>query len=126
MPYSRPAILVVDDEVDARSFLFSLLDSEGFPVTTCEGWNDALRYVAQHKPAVVVSDVRMPDMDGMELLSKIKHLSPGTLVILVSAYADDAMYWETLERGGENLLTKPFRNEELLRAVQEALKEVEP
>ncbi|MBI3098748.1 MAG: response regulator [Planctomycetes bacterium] len=119
----KPLILVVDDELDARLFLFSLLESDGFLVATSSSADEALKYVARNHPDLVLSDVRMPDVEGLELLSEIKRLSPRTRVVLLSAYADWPMYSEAVEKGGDDLLLKPSKNEEILRTVHRVLEE---
>lgn len=125
MTNERRLILVVDDEMDTRTFLYSLLDNEGYRVATCAEALEAIKYVARSKPDVVISDVRMPGIEGMELLAKVKQVSPKTHVILISAYGDWSMYMEALERGGDDLLLKPFTNEELLRTVGWVLQKTE-
>lgn len=122
----KPLILIVDDELDPRLFLYSLLDSEGYDVATCDGPYDALWYVSHHKPNIVIADVRMPSIDGLELLSKIREMAPQTRVILYSAYSTPKLVLETLERGGVDLVSKGVSNEEILRVVRRALEEVTP
>lgn len=124
MMNGKPLILVVDDELDARLFLYSLLESDGFLVATSSNADEALKYVARNHPDLVLSDVRMPDLEGLELLTEIKRLSPRTRVVLLSAYADWPMYSEAVEKGGDDLLLKPSKNEEILRTVHRVLEEV--
>lgn len=124
MMNGKPLILVVDDELDARLFLYSLLESDGYLVATSSNADEALKYVARNHPDLVLTDVRMPDVEGLELLSEIKRLSPQTRVVLLSAYADWPMYSEAVEKGGDDLLLKPSKNEEILRTVHRVLEEV--
>lgn len=118
---TKALVLVVDDEMDARIFLYSLLDSEGYHVATCASAFEALRTVIRRRPEVVIADVRMPEIEGVELLVKIRKVSPETRVILYSAYGDWPMYFETLEKGGDDLLLKPSTGEEILRTVRRVL-----
>lgn len=117
----KPHVLVVDDELDTRTYLFSILESEGYSVGTASDGMEALKYVSKNKPDAVVSDVRMPEIEGLELLSKIRFVSPQTHVILITAYADAATVLEVIEKGGDDLLLKPFRNEELLASLRRSL-----
>ncbi len=117
----KPLILVVDDEIDPRIFLFELLESEGFNVATCEGAFDAQEFIAREKPALVITDFRMPQVDGLQLLSKIRIASPQTRVILYSAFADWKMFFEALDRGGVDVIPKGASNAEILRVVKRAL-----
>ncbi len=123
---AKPLILVVDDEVDPRIFLFELLESEGYSVATCEGAFDAEAFIARQKPAVVITDVRMPNVDGLHLLSRIRVASPTTRVILYSAFADWGMFFDTLDRGGVDLIPKGASNAEILRVVRRAIAEIPP
>ncbi len=123
--HENERILVVDDELDSRTFLFSLLDNEGYLVATASNGIEALKYVARERPRLVISDVRMPEMEGLELLEKIKAVAPETSVILLSAYADWPLFFDAMARGGSDALLKPCRNEELLRAVERTLETAE-
>lgn len=113
-----PLLLVVDDEDDARIFLSSLLLSEGYRVASFQDGLEALRYLARARPDLVITDVRMPGLDGLELLEKIREAAPGTPVLAWSAYADWRLLRDTLVRGGVELLSKPASNEAILRAVE--------
>ncbi len=119
----QPFILVVDDEEDPRSALYELLASEGFRVATCENAFEALKTVAKEKPALVITDLRMPIIDGMELLSKIKYASPATRVIVYTAYGDWSRFMETLDRGGYDLLAKGASNAQILSVVRHCLED---
>jgi len=120
MTDEKPLILVVDDEGDPRVFLFELLESEGYRVATCPDGFEAMKMVARLRPALVISDVRMPGMDGLELLDEIRRTSPETRVILLTAYGTNEMFKEALRRGGSTLLNKPCSNRDLLEAVKRA------
>lgn len=117
MAEEKAYILVVDDESDTLLYLYDLLSSEGFHVEGSSSAQDALDFFRRRVPDVVITDVRMPEMDGLELLERIKRVAPRTRVILLSAFSDDVMRKETIEKGGDALLNKPLRNEDLLRAV---------
>jgi CheY-like chemotaxis protein len=117
----KPLILIVDDEFDSRLYLSDLLREEGYRVISAGNGFDALELLAQERPGIVISDVRMPEMDGIELLRRIKGDSPGTHVLLLSVYADWPMFLGALAQGCEDVLPKPFRNEDFLRAVSRVL-----
>ena len=126
MDKTKPLVLVVDDEMDTRVFLYSLLDSAGYRVATCTQGLEALDYVAQNRPDLVVSDVRMPEIEGLEVLAKVKYMSPETRVLLITAFPEAGLRREALEAGGEDVLYKPFTNEAFLASVARALERVEP
>jgi CheY-like chemotaxis protein len=121
MADEKPHILVVDDESDTLLFLYDLLSGEGFHVEGVSRPLDALGYVLRRRPAAVVADVRMPEMDGLELLERIKQVAPKTRVILLSAFGDEGMRQETIRKGGEDFIHKPFRGEDLLRSLGRVL-----
>jgi CheY-like chemotaxis protein len=125
MVTEKPLIVVVDDESDSLAFLFDLLHNEGYRVVPTSSPLDALEQVARRKPRLLISDLRMPDLDGMELLDRVKGSSPGTRVILLTAYGSRATREDVIRRGGDAMLLKPSSNEEILKAVRRALREVE-
>jgi len=116
-----PYILVVDDESDSLTFLFDLLHNEGYRVIPKSGAFDALAEVSRSRPWLLISDLRMPDLDGMELLERVKKVSPQTRVILLTAYGTKDLAREVARRGGEAVLLKPSTNAEILGAVRKAL-----
>jgi len=85
MVTEKPLILVVDDESDSLAFLFDLLHNEGYRVLPASSPLDALELVVKRKPGLIISDLRMPDLDGMELLDRVKAISPRSRVILLTA-----------------------------------------
>jgi CheY-like chemotaxis protein len=125
MNMEKPLILVVDDESDSLAYLFDLLHNEGYRVLPTSSPLEALEHAAKKKPQLIISDFRMPDLDGMELLERVKTLSPKTRVILLTAYGDWGMLQDVVRKGGEAMLLKPSSNEEILWSVQKALGEVE-
>jgi len=126
MRTEKPLILIVDDESDSLAYLFDLLHNEGYRVLPTSSPFEALEHTATKKPKLVITDLRMPDVDGMELLERVRSISPGTRVILLTAYGDLRTHQELVQKGGETLLLKPSSNEEILRAVRMALEEEKP
>jgi len=120
----QPLILVVDDESDSLAYLFDLLHNEGYRVLPTPSALEALAQIAKRKPKLVISDLRMPDLDGLELLDRVKRDSPQTRVLLLTAYGTQAMCEDVLRRGGEAMLIKPSSSGEILRAVRRALEGV--
>jgi CheY-like chemotaxis protein len=117
----RPLILIVDDESDSLTFLFDLLHNEHYRVLPTSSGAEALAEVRLRKPSLVVSDLRMPDLDGLELLDLVKRESPDTRVLLLTAYGTREMTEEVVRLGAEAMLLKPSSNAEILRAVRKAL-----
>jgi len=111
-------ILVVDDEPALRFALEELLESRGMQVVAVDSAVAAL--AALDGIDAVVSDFAMPDMDGMELLEKIRTADSSLPVILVTAHGSERLAVRALKRGAYDYLTKPFDNDELLHAVERA------
>jgi CheY-like chemotaxis protein len=126
MTSEPPYILIVDDESDSLTFLFDLLHNEGYRVIPKSGALEALSEIARRRPWLVISDLRMPDVDGLELLDRIRKEAPQTRVILLTAYGTKDLAKDVARRGGEAVLLKPSTNTEILRAVRKALEDPLP
>jgi len=100
-------ILVVDDEAMARKLLKDFLEVKGYDVITASGGKEALEKIKE-RPDIVLLDIMMPDMHGMEVLDKIKETSPSTVVIMVTALAENAIGVESIKRGAFDFVTKPI------------------
>ena len=100
-------ILVVDDEAMARKLLKDFLEVKGYDVITASGGKEALEKIKEG-PDIVLLDIMMPDMNGMEVLDKIKETSPSTVVIMVTALAENAIGVESIKRGAFDFVTKPI------------------
>lgn len=121
MPTERPLILVLDKDSDELTDLYSMLDSEGYLVATCLTEIDALKYVSQWKPGLVIISTRGPSAEEMSLLQDIKRESPATHVVVLSLHGEWPTYLEILERGGDDLLLKPCKNKEVLETVRKVV-----
>ena len=117
----KERILVVDDDLGQRSLLESFLRSHGFEVTTAASGDEALTFLERNDWALLVSDVRMPGLSGLDLLHLVRQNSPTLPVLLVTAYADIRDAVGAMRSGAVNYLEKPIDLDELLRAVREAL-----
>jgi CheY-like chemotaxis protein len=116
-------ILVVDDEKTVAFFLGETLDELGLEYqvqTACSG-EDALRKIAVESFDLIITDLRMPGMSGLDLLSQVREISPGTRTILITAYGDDEVEAEARRLGVYDYITKPFQMEKFTRMVQRAL-----
>ena len=103
-------ILVVDDEASARSGLEKLLRLAGYAVDTAKDSQAALAIAAERPPEIVVTDLRMPVMDGMTLLRKLHEHDAELPVIVATAYGDVASAVEAMRAGATDYLTKPISN----------------
>lgn len=114
-------ILVVDDEISMREFLAILLEREGYSVDQSECAETALRYLDNVNYDLVVSDVKMPGLDGISLLARIKESSPDTAVLLMTAFSTAEQAVEAMKLGAYDYIAKPFNVEEIKILVGNAL-----
>jgi PAS domain S-box-containing protein len=120
---SKPRVLLVDDNRDMREYVRRLLNSR-FEVTTAENGRQALEKVNQQIPALVLSDVMMPEMDGLQLLAALRE-NPATSsvpVVLLSARAGEESLIEGMLSGADDYVVKPFTARELLARVEAHIK----
>ncbi|MBC7324145.1 MAG: response regulator [Moorella sp. (in: Bacteria)] len=121
-----PRILIVDDQHGVRSLLQLVFQEEGYEVAVAVNGREALHQVERWHPDVVVMDVRMPVMGGLEALPRIKALSPNTAVIIMSAYVEAKTLPEVWRLGASDFIYKPFDLEELKAKARGVLCEKEP
>ncbi|MDP6364644.1 MAG: sigma-54 dependent transcriptional regulator [Nitrospinota bacterium] len=119
MPGER--ILVVDDEERMLQLLDKLLTGEGYEVRTASSAGEALRILGETDYNLVISDVRMPGMDGMSLLRSLGEQGSAAAVIMMTAYASVTAAVEAIQAGAFDYLTKPFKIDEMLLAVRQSL-----
>jgi DNA-binding response OmpR family regulator len=110
-------VLVVDDELEVRQVLFEFLSSRGYDVSTASGGAEAVAVVETIKPDLVLLDVAMPDMDGVETLKRIVAIEPALAVIMVTANADISTTSKLLALGAVDYVPKPFDLDYLDQAV---------
>jgi len=122
MAEAGPRILVVDDEPNITELVAMALRYEGFTVNTAAGGRDALAKVASWKPALVILDVMLPDLDGLEVLRRLGSNGRRPPVIFLTARdaTEDKVHGLTL--GGDDYVTKPFSVEELVARVRVVLR----
>ncbi len=117
----RARILVVDDELSMREFLSILLEGEGYQVDQAENAEEALRLIGEQRYEMVISDVLMPGLGGIELLSRIKSESPETVVLMITAFTTAEQAVEAMKLGAYDYIGKPFKVEEVKVLVKNAL-----
>lgn len=117
----RWRILVVDDEPDMLENVARILRRSSHQCITAASGQEALALVEREHPDLILTDLRMPGMDGLVLLRTVKRLFPPTPVVVFTAYASDAAAREAAEAGAVGFLVKPFTGAELLQTVQQAL-----
>ena len=118
---NKAKILVVDDEATARSGLSKLLGQEGYTVETAADGLLALEAIAESAPALIITDLKMPNLDGMGLLAKLREQNLDIPAIVTTAFGEVSVAVQAMRAGAEDYLTKPIDFDALLLAVERAL-----
>ncbi len=113
-------ILVVDDERAVR-YSFERAFEDEYLIVTAENGLEALDKVKEERPDIVLMDIKMPELNGIEALTRIKELSFNTPVIIMTAFGDTDTAIEAMKEGAYDYITKPFENEELRMIIERAL-----
>ncbi len=100
-------ILVVDDEIEVCLALEEFLILKGYKVFTAQNGQDAVITVTEHAPHIVLLDIIMPGLSGIETLEEIKRISPQTGVVMITAVTDEALGNKALKLGADDFITKP-------------------
>ena len=119
-PAAAPTVLVIDDEVGILDTIRILLKSEGFTPYTALGGKKGLEQIAALKPELILTDVRMPDVTGLDILASVRAHDPEAIVILMTAQASLQSAIGAVNNGAFYYIQKPFRNEELVTIVRRA------
>ncbi len=114
-------VYVVDDEVEIRNSICQFLDLENIKNAACEEGSVLLNQIHRDSSAIVISDIRMPNMDGIELLKNVMAIDPNMPVILITGHGDVQMAVDAMRKGAYDFLEKPFDPEQLLAQVKRAI-----
>ena len=114
-------ILIVDDEPMICDILARRLAKEGYTCVRANNGREALHYFNQDAFSLMISDIKMPDMDGIELLRKVKAMSPRMMVILMTAYPEIDMAVEAMRLGAYDFITKPITLDLVVLSIKNAL-----
>jgi DNA-binding NtrC family response regulator len=120
-PIAEATILVVDDELLIRETLVEYLCQEGFTVVACSSGEEALEQAGERRFDIVLCDVHLPGLDGLELLDRLQRISPETFVLLITAYATVENAVEAFQRGAHDYLMKPILLDEVLSKIRRLL-----
>ncbi len=115
----RPkTILIVDDDVDIIRIVSAMLAGHGWRVLTATEGPEALRIVRAERPDLVLLDIMMPRMNGIEVLKEARRIAPGIRIIMITAFGDVGSYLESMDLGACEYVNKPFETEELLAMIR--------
>ncbi|MEJ2658955.1 MAG: sigma-54 dependent transcriptional regulator [Desulfobacterales bacterium] len=122
MENNTPHILVVDDELSMRELLDVMLTKEGYRVTCAENGRNAISLIQKNNFDLLLCDIRLGDITGIEVLKALRNQNRDTVVIMISAYATTEAAVEAMNEGAYDFVPKPFNNEELKQTIRNALK----
>lgn len=118
---SEAVIHVIDDDEAAREALAFLIDCAGYPVRTYESATRFLEHAANLEPGCIVTDVRMPEMSGIELIERLKEIGLAEPVIVITGHADVPMAIQAMKQGVADFIEKPFSDEAIIGAIRQAV-----
>jgi DNA-binding NtrC family response regulator len=120
-----PRILIVDDEKHICTAIAALVKGEGFQSLIAQDGNAGLKLIRSEAPDMMLVDIRMPEMDGMEVMRQAKDLDPDLPVVIITAYAEIHGAVKAIKAGAHDYLSKPFDNQDVIRVIHRALAERE-
>ena len=121
MKQNKYKILLVEDEANIRNLVATMLDTAGYQTIFADSGADAMTMYASHLPDLIILDLGLPDMDGMQILDSVRQNSL-TPIIVLSARTNEVDKIAALDRGANDYVTKPFGSGELLARVRAALR----
>ncbi len=116
------SILIVDDDSSVLESSAELLKGYGYSVISCNNSDDAIARLKENKIDVVLTDIRMPVVSGIELLEQIQNLHIGVPVILMTAYAELDIAINAMGKGAFDFIVKPYKSELLVHSIEMAVK----
>jgi FixJ family two-component response regulator len=114
-------ILIVDDDIDMQTILSDTLELEGYKTSIAGDGNEALDVLTSTSPELILLDVKLPGMSGLELLEKIKKINQKSVVIMLTGYGDIKDAVQAIKLGAFDYVTKPFKDEEIIANIKNAL-----
>ncbi len=121
---NKPLVLIIDDEAMVRETIQNVLEIANFSVLTAKNGNEGLRICEKHNPDLVITDIMMPEKDGIETISHLKLSNPNLAILAISG-GGLGMKFPVLEiadkLGADKVLSKPFHNQALLEVIRELL-----
>src|SRR5579871_7065290 len=118
---ARGRILIVDDESNARAALSEILHEEGYATETAADGFKALAKIGDFSPDVILTDLKMPGLDGISFMEKAKSAAPTAVFVVMTAFGTIASAVAAVKKGAENYLTKPLDFEALAAVIERAM-----
>jgi len=118
---TRKKVLVIDDELDLLSLLMGVLTDEGYQAFSAANGADGVRLNELENPDLIILDLRMPEMDGIETLRQIRKKDNKVKVVILTGYGSPDTIRDAADLNVSEYLSKPFDNEQLLRVISETI-----
>ena len=116
------SILIIDDDTSVLETTAVLLREHGYSVISCENAKDAMAKLRENKVDVVLTDIRMPEVSGIELLEEVRSINMDIPVILMTAYAEMDIAISAMGKGAIDFIVKPYKSELLVHSIEMAVK----
>ena len=117
MEYGFKRILVVDDEENARMALSKILTHDGYEVASAKNGLDALNFLRSNGVELIITDLNMPEMDGLMFLRELNRSHPASNVIMITAYGEVESYLEAMTLGAFEYINKPVKYDDLKKVI---------
>ena len=117
----KSTIIIIEDEKNICSFIETILEAHGYVTSTATNGNDGIALIASTKPSVVLLDLGLPDIDGLEVIRRVRLWST-VPIIVISARTQEKSKVAALDQGADDYLTKPFGTSELMARIRTALR----
>jgi DNA-binding NtrC family response regulator len=114
-------ILIVDDDAPTRELLKDILAAEGYALAEAGDGREALLLLTKSSVDLVITDRSMPGMGGLELLAQLKAAHPNMPALMISAYGEEKMWGEAIGSGAQDYILKPFKPDDIIKAVKKIL-----
>jgi DNA-binding NtrC family response regulator len=110
-------VLIVDDDRDIVTIVSTILSGRGWDIKAAYNGREALEAVTSSKPDIILLDIMMPEMNGIEVLKRIKKIDIDARIIMITAFGDVESYLDSMELGAYEYINKPFETDELLEMI---------
>lgn len=110
-------VLIVDDDKDIVTIVSTILSGRGWEITAAYSGREALEAVTSQKPDIILLDIMMPEMNGIEVLKRLKKIDANARIIMITAFGDVESYLDSMELGAYEYINKPFETDELLEMI---------
>lgn len=121
MSQKQGRVMVIEDDREMRSLLEDFIQEEGYEVRSADNGSEAFRILAKDEFDLIITDVRMPGLSGLDILPGMRKLQPHSAIIVITAFGSEEVYTRAMERGADGYLQKPISLETLRIMIKKML-----